>query len=455
MSENPTEGVSTLYGDPKKAILKLSLPMMFAMFVNSLYALVDGIWVGGLGDLSIAAVGFINPLYLIVIGFSNGLGAGATSVISRYIGAKDKKQVDNSGIHVLLLIAILSILFTFLLTLFLEPILRYMGVDNRIMNISLSYGRILFLGSIFIVFTSTAYGILRAEGNVKKATYGLLIGSVLNMFLDPIFIYPMKMGVFGAGLASILSLAFVSILLVYWFKKETYIDFSLKNFSFQFSLIKKILFVGIPAGIEMLIVAFLNLFLNSILLIVGDIQGVAVYNAGWRVVMVALVIPMAIATSTIAVVGANYGAKKFENIEMIYNYSIKLGLLMVALIVVFILIFAPQISYLFAYLPGLVSIRNLISEFLRIICLFFLFLPLGMSASAVFQGVGKGLSSLLITVIRLLIFEIILTYVLTIICGLGQYGVWYGIVLGNCFGSIFGYFYVLRFIKKLNKEEIK
>ncbi|MDR2829848.1 MAG: MATE family efflux transporter [Methanobrevibacter sp.] len=453
MSENPTEGVSTLYGDPKKAILKLSMPMMFAMFVSSLYALVDGIWVGGLGDLSIAAVGFINPLYLIVMGFSNGLGAGATSVISRYIGARDKKQVDNSGIHVLLLTAILSIMFTVVLTLLLHPILIYMSVDNRIMDISLSYGQILFLGSIFIVFTSTAYGILRAEGNVKKATYGLLIGSILNMILDPIFIYPMGLGVFGAGLASVLSLSFVSILLVYWFKKETYIDFSLKNFNFQWHLIKKILSVGIPAGTEMLIVAFLNFFLNSILLIVNDIQGVAVYNAGWRFVMVALVIPMAIGTSTVAVVGANYGAKKFENIKVIYNYSIKFGLLMVTLMAMFIFIFAPQISYLFAYLPGLADIRNLISEFLRVICLFYFFVPLGISASSVFQGVGKGLSSLFITAIRLLIFEIIFTYFLAIVCGFGQYGVWYGIVLGNGFGSVFAYFYTRRFIKKLNKKE--
>ncbi|MDR2623304.1 MAG: MATE family efflux transporter [Methanobrevibacter sp.] len=449
MTENTTKGVSILHGDPKKAILKLSAPMMFAMFVGSLYALVDGIWVGGLGDLSLAAVGFINPLYLIVFGFSNGLGAGATSVISRYIGAEDKKQVDNAGIHVLLLIAILSILFTSILVLFLQPILTFMGVDSRLMDISLSYGQILFSGSIFIVFTSASYGILRAEGNVTKATYGLLIGSIINIILDPIFIYPMGMGVFGAGLASVLSLAFVSVLLVYWFKNETYINFSLRNFNFQLILIKKILSVGIPAGVEMLIIAFLNLFLNLILLTVGDIQGVAVYNAGWRVVMTALVIPMAIGVSTVAVTGVNYGAGKFENLKVIHNYSIKFGLLMVTLMAVIIFIFAPQISYLFAYSPDLIDIRNLISEFLRVTCLFYVFVPLGMSASSIFQGVGKGLSSLLITAIRLLIFEVIFTYVLAIICGFGQYGVWYGIILGNGFGSILGYYYSRRYIKKL------
>jgi len=452
MNENKTKGVSILTGDPKKAILKLSIPMIFAMFVNSLYALVDGIWVGGLGETSLAAIGFVNPLYLIVLGFSNGLGAGATSVISRYIGSNNKKQTDNTGIHVLVLIAILSVLFTVILVLFLPEILKGMGVDSRLMDISLSYGRILFLGSIFIVFTSAAYGILRAEGNVTKATYGILFGAIINMILDPIFIYTMGMGVFGAGLASILSLFFVSVLLVYWFKNETYINFSFKNFNFQLDLTKKILLVGIPAGIEMLIVAFLSLFLNSILLMVSDIQGVAVYNAGWRVVITCITIPMAIGVSTVAVTGANYGANKFENLKIIQNYTIKFGLLIVSVMTASIFIFAPQISYLFAYMPELSNIRESLTEFLRIICLFYFCLPFGISSSSIFQGVGKGFSSLLITTVRLLILEVIFAYVLAIVCGFGQYGVWYGIILGNWFGSIFGYFYVSVFIRELNRN---
>ncbi|MDR3223758.1 MAG: MATE family efflux transporter [Methanobrevibacter sp.] len=452
MNENNTKGVSILHGDPKKAILKLSIPMMFAMFVNSLYALIDGIWIGGLGDTSLAAIGFINPLYLIVIGFSNGLGAGATSVISRYIGERNKKQVDNAGIHVLLLITILSLAFTLILVLFLQEILSGMGVDNRLMDICLSYGQIFFLGSIFIVFTSAAYGILRAEGNVTKATYGIVVGAVINMILDPVFIYTLDLGVFGAGFASILSLAFVSVLLIYWFKKETYVRFSLKNFNFQWNLIKKILSVGIPAGIEMLVVAFLTLFLNSVLLFVSDIQGVAVFNAGWRVVVTVMVIPLAIGMSSVAVTGANYGAGKFENLKVIYNYSIKFSFLVVTIMAAFIFIFAPQISYLFAYLPGLADIRGLISEFLRVTCLFYFSLPLGVTASSFFQGVGKGFSSLLITIIRLLILEMIFNYILAIVFGFGQQGVWYGIILGNGFGSIFGYFYARRYINKLNKK---
>jgi putative MATE family efflux protein len=455
MSETNSKGVSILQGDPKKAIFKLAIPTIFAMFINSLYALIDGIWVGGLGASSIAAVGFVNPLFLIVVGFSNGLGAGATSVISRYIGNKNKKQADNAALHVLLLTVILSVIFTFILVLFLKPILGLMGLDSRLIDLSADYGRILFLGSVFIVFTSAAYGILRAEGNVKKATYAMVLAAVINMVLDPIFIYPLQMGVFGAGFASVLSLVVNSILIIYWFMNGTYINFSLKNFRYQWTMIKRILSVGLPAGAEFLIISFLNFFLNSILLSCSDIDGVAVYNTGWRVVMVAIVIPMAIGTSVVSVTGANYGAGKIENLRPILNYSIKLGLLIITFVAAFVFIFAPQISYIFAYLPGLVNIRDLITEFLRVTCLFYLFVPVGIASSSVFQGVGKGLSSLMLTAMRLFVLEIFFVYLLAIILRYGQYGVWYGIVLGNAFGSIFAYFYTSRFINKANKKGLE
>ncbi|MDR1722200.1 MAG: MATE family efflux transporter, partial [Methanobrevibacter sp.] len=312
-----TKGVSLLLGDPKKAILRLSIPTIIAMVINSLYALIDGIWVAGLGGDALAAIGFVNPLYLIVMGFSNGLGAGATSVISRYIGEKNKKQADNTALHVILLIAILTIIFTVVLLLFLKEILIAIGTGPEVLNLSMTYGRILFIGTVFMVFSSTAYGILRAEGNVTKTTYGMLVGAIINMILDPIFIYQFGMGIFGAGLATILSLAIVSILILYWFKEETYIDFSFKDFVYNNKLIKQILNVGLPAGFEFLIIAFLNGFLNLILMMVSNVQGVAVYTAGWRVVMMGMVTPIAIGISVVAVTGANYGGRRYENLKII------------------------------------------------------------------------------------------------------------------------------------------
>ncbi|MCL2115833.1 MAG: MATE family efflux transporter [Methanobrevibacter sp.] len=452
--ETETKGVSTLLGDPKKAVLKLSIPMIIAMTINSLYALIDAVWVAGLGDTALAAIGFVNPIFLVVMGFSNGLGAGATAIISRYIGAKDKKQADNAAIHVLLLAGILTIIFTVILLLFLKPILEAIGAGSTI-ELSFEYGRILFLGTIFIVFSSTAYGILRAEGNVSKTTYAMGFGAVLNMVLDPIFIYTLNLGVTGAAIATVISLFCVSLLLLYWFAKDTYIKFSIKDFVYNNTLVKQILGVGLPAGGEFLIIATLSASINIILIIVAGVDGVAAYTAGWRVVMMAMVPPIAIAVSIVAVVGANFGGKKYENIKIIHNYGIKIGLITVILMSIAIFLLAPYISYIFAYSPESAGLRDTITAFLRVTCLFYISLPIGMSSSSIFQGVGKGLDSMFLTLIRLLILEVVFAYILAIPLGLGQYGVWWGIVIASLFGSLIAYGWSKRYINKLTHEHGK
>ncbi|KZX17453.1 MATE family efflux transporter [Methanobrevibacter filiformis] len=451
-SNNETKGVNILLGDPKKAVLKLSIPMIIAMTINSLYALIDGIWVAGIGDSALAAIGFVNPVYLIVMGFSNGIGAGATAVISRYIGAKNKNKADNGALHVMVLTVILSILFTFTFVVLLKPILELIGAGSTI-DLSLEYGQTLFLGSIFIVFSSTAYGILRAEGNVSKTTYAMLLGAIINIILDPIFIYTLKMGVSGAAIATIISLAAVSLLLLYWFKRDTYIDLSSKKFKPDLKLTKQILNVGVPAGMEFLIIAILSGTLNAILMITNGVDAVAVYTAGWRVVMIAMVPAISIGVSSVAVVGANFGAERFKNMKIVYNYSIKLGFIIIALISIAIFILAPYISYIFTYSPQTAGLGKLITDFLRVTCLFYIFLPIGITSSSLFQGVGKGFNALAVTAIRLLILEVIFAYVLAIPLGFGQYGVWFGIVLGNGVGSLIAYIWSKTYLRKIERHD--
>ncbi|WP_156314681.1 MATE family efflux transporter [Methanobrevibacter arboriphilus] len=442
-------------GDPKKAVLKLSIPMIIAMIINSLYAFIDGVWVAGLGDASLAAIGFVNPLYLIVFGVSNGIGAGATAVISRYIGSKNKKEADNAALHVILLTIIITIIFTALILIFLKPILLTMGAGPTI-NLGMEYGNILFLGTIFIVFSATAYGILRAEGNVIKTTYAMLFGAILNMFLDPIFIYYLDLGVAGAAIATVISMGLVSLLLLYWFKGDTYIKFSLKDFIYKSKLIKEILSVGLPAGVEFFLISVLAITLNAILMIVSGVDGVAVYTGGWRFVAIVMVIPIAIGTSVIAITGANLGAKRYENIDITHSYAIKFGTLIIVILSIAIFILAPYISYLFAYTPpGSENLLGQMTDFLRITCLFYLFFPLGVVSSSVFQGLGKGLNSLIIAFIRALILQIVFSYVFAIVLNLGQTGVWYGIVLGNAIGAIIAYIWSKIYISKLSNEDEK
>ncbi|MDR2873731.1 MAG: polysaccharide biosynthesis C-terminal domain-containing protein [Methanobrevibacter sp.] len=318
-----TEGVNILLGDPKKAVLNLSMPMTIAMIISQSYNLIDSVWVAGLGLDALAAVGFMNPLILIITGISNGIGVGATATISRYIGSKNKVQVDNAAFHTLLLIITISVLTTVLGIIFLKPLVLILGAGS-IIDLTFQYGIIHVIGSFFIVFMYVSYGILRAEGNVKKVTYAMILGAILNIIIDPIFIYYFHLGVSGAAYASILSLAIISTLMIKWFKNDTYIKFSYKFFNFNKEILKRLLHVGLPAGTELFIYALMIAIFNILLMMVSEVQSVAIYSAGWRVIIFMSIPLGAISSSLVPVIASSYGGEKFHNFLTIRNHAMKL-----------------------------------------------------------------------------------------------------------------------------------
>jgi putative MATE family efflux protein len=201
-----TSGMRTLMGDPKKAILKLGVPMMLAMSVQTVYNLVDTFWVSGLGADALAAIGFVFPFFMSMIALSTGLGLGGGSAISRKLGAKDKKAADNVAAHSMVLMLVLTLMVSVPLFIFAKPIFLAAGAGKTI-GLSMDYGRIVFAGGILIFFINVASAMLRSEGDAKRAMYAMVLGAVLNIVLDPLFIYTFGLGIKGAAWATVLSLA--------------------------------------------------------------------------------------------------------------------------------------------------------------------------------------------------------------------------------------------------------
>jgi Na+-driven multidrug efflux pump len=164
--------IELITGDPKKAIRKLSFPMMLTMLLAISYLIIDSIWVAGLGFDALAALGFISPLFMIIIGLGSGLGTGATSLIARCIGAKDNDKANNAGIHSILLTLILSTILPLISLLFLRDILLLVGAGS-VLTLATEYGQIIFLGSFALLFNGVGSSILRAEGDMNRATYAL------------------------------------------------------------------------------------------------------------------------------------------------------------------------------------------------------------------------------------------------------------------------------------------
>jgi putative MATE family efflux protein len=445
-----TAGVSLLRGDPKTAIRKLSGPMMAAMFFMSVYNLINAIWVAGLGPDALAAVGFMTPVFMIFIGLGNGLGAGVSSVVARRIGGENRQGAESAAMHGLLMGVAISLVLTAPLLLFAEPIAVILGAGS-VASLATEYGRILFLGAIFILFNNIAYAILRGEGDTKRTMYAMAFSSILNVVLDPILIYWAGLGIAGAAIATVISIVSVTLVILYWFliRKDTYLSITLKGFVPDRNVSRDILGVGLPASIEYLLMSTLSIVINGILVMVAGTDAVAVYTSGWRLLMFAVIPDIAIATTLISVIGAAYGARNYENLTIAHGYAIRLGVMIAGGMAAFIFVFAPQIAILFTYSESTAYLAPRIASFLRVISLLLIFIPPGMMSLSVFQGTGKGLTSLVINILRSLAFVAVCVVLFGIVLGYGETGVWFGIVLGNILGSTVAYLWARIYISRL------
>ena len=451
-----TEGVKALLGDPKKAIIKLALPMILAMSVQTIYNLVDAIWVSGLGADALAAVGFVFPIFFIAMALSTGLGMGAGSAISRRIGAKDKEGADNVAVHSLIITLLLAVAFTIPLFVFAENIFVLIGAGKTV-GLTVDYGQIIFAGSIFIFFTSVSNAILRGEGDAKRAMYAMMLGAGLNIILDPVLIYVLDMGIAGAAWATVISLAITSVIMLNWllFKRDTYVSFKFSDFKFDKSIIKDIFRVGLPASVSQLSMSITMLIMNIIIVMVSSTDGVAIYSTGWRVASMAVLPTMGVATALISVSGAAFGANSFDKVKNSHTYAIKIGLTIEVVIAILTFIFAPQIAAVFTQSESAVHIAPGLTIFLRTITIFYPTISFGMLSSAVFQGIGKGINALIVTILRTVILGPLFAVLFAFNLNLGLIGVWWGVVAANIIGSVIAFSWARLYISKLTKTKMR
>lgn len=447
-----TKGVETLLGDPKKAIIKLALPMIAAMSVQTIYNLVNAFWVSGLGVDALAAIGFVYPFFYMATALSNGLGVGTGSAISRRIGARDKMGADNVAVHAIIIMVLIAVAFTIPLFAFADELFVLIGAGKTV-GMAVAYGQVIFAGSILIFFTNIVNAILRSEGDARRAMYALALGAGLNIVLDPIFIYTFGLGVAGAAWATLVSLGISSIIMLNWLliKKDTYVSFKFSDFKCDKEIVKDLFSVGLPASVMMLSMSFTIFILNVIIVMVSGTDGVAIYSTGWRVASIAFLPAIGIATAVVPVTGTAFGARAFEKVSIAHLYAVKIGLIIETVIAVATFIFAPQIAAVFTQAEGAAHIASDLTIFLRIICLLYPTISFGMLSSSVFQGTGKGMNALFVTVLRTLILTPLLAVVFAFNLGLGSVGIWWGLVVANIIGVAVAFSWVRLYIRGLMK----
>ncbi|WP_458403882.1 MATE family efflux transporter [Methanobrevibacter sp.] len=446
--------VELMQGEPEIAIRKLAIPIMISMLLTASYNIIDGIWVVGLGQSAIAGIGFVTPIFLILNGISNGIGSGATSRIARYVGSKDHEKVSKTATQSLFLILVASILLTITILLIQNPILRLFGATGETLTQSLNYSTPLFLGLAGIMFSNGCSGILRGEGDMKRAMYATIVSVMLNAILDPLLIYFLNLGVMGAALATILSSVLSATVILYWIliKKDTYAQIRLKNFKIDSEIQKDILKVGIPTSFEIVVIyAAMSIHLIIIAMVGGDF-GVASFTSGHKFYSLAILPFTAIGSSVIAVVGSSYGAKNGDFISRAHMYGVKFGVVFGIIITLILTIFSNQLAVIFAYTPETQHLIPGIALYLQVACLCLPFTGAGMTSSFFYQGIGKGSISLFFSILKELIFIVPFIYILGVMMNMGLLGVWIGMAGGRSLACILNFIFARFEIKKIRKE---
>ncbi len=400
--------LKTFLANPSKALWSLAIPIMFGMGIQTLYNLVDMIFIGRLGGHAITGIAFNMPLFFLVLGLTMGLGTGVTASIARFIGQDNKKEADNSAEHAVFMAVLISLTLSSIGLLFGKTILALFGAEGEILSLGWEYLHVMCVGMPFMIFSGFFRSILAGEGDMKFPMMVAGLGTVLNIILDPIFIFELEsygdfgfgLGVAGAAMATVISQVIVFCVFVYmlFVKQHSYITFRLKDFSFSMDIIWDIVKVGLPASLSMVVMAIGQGVFNKIL-IHFSADTVAAYQIAGRIDMLVFLPIFSVAASLTTLVGMFFGAKEYDALRFTIRYGIMSAFFITVLSSIFIYFFADLAVGLFTDDELIISIAV---TFLRLFAFVYPLISIGITTGRVLQGLGKGLPVLIITIVRVL-----------------------------------------------------
>lgn len=419
--------LDSFIANPRKAIWTLGLPVMMGMAVQTLYSIVDMLFVARISVNAIAALGFNLPLFWMAMGISFGLGTGVTAVIARFIGAKDHEAATNVAEHGLLLGLVIGGIFSVIGLVFGEQIFRALGTPDELLGDTLAYFRVIAGGFTFMITGIFLRSIFSGEGDTKTPVKIQVTSTVVNIILDPILIFGLDMGVRGAALATVLSmlLAVAMYSRVILIKKQTLLQLNFAIFKLNFSFFKDIFRIGIPSSVSMIIMSLGAALYNWILVHYGP-NVVAGFQVAGRLDQIFFLPIMAIAGSLVTLVGMFYGAQRFDLITQVIKDGLRYGITIGMGTGVLFYIIAP---YVFKIFTDDAVVNEVAISVIRTFAPFYWLIAIGMISGRALMGLGTGIPSLVITAIRVAIVSGPLAYYFAVILGKPYQWVWYGSVV--------------------------
>lgn len=390
-------------GNIYKKIALFAIPLLLGNFFQLMYNTIDSIVVGNyVGKEALAAVGASTPIINLLIAFFQGLATGAGVVVSRYYGAR-KQEEESKAIHSFLLFSILFGIALSIVGYFVSPvILRMMNTPSDYYNDADGYLAIYFLGATFLIVYNAGTGILQAVGDSKNPLYFLIATSILNIFLDLLFVKGFGMGVDGAAWATIISEC-ISMLLVINLLMRTKNEYkvTLKNLKVDFSILKQIVEIGVPAGLQGMIVSVSNVIVMAYINQFGS-SGVAGFSCSNKIdnFMGLPVNSLMLAITTF--VGQNLGARQYERVKQGVRAALVMSISIVVTLGVFVFLFSDSLMRIFTSDMDVIEDGTII---LRIMCPCYIFLCFHQVYSGALRASGRSSVPMITSIIAFVLMR--------------------------------------------------
>ena len=394
-----------------KLIRKFSIPCIISLLVNSLYNIVDQIFIGwGVGYLGNGATNVVFQLTMICLAFSLMFGDGASAYLSLKLGEKKKEEAGKGVANGIAMSVIIALIMCVITLGFLPQLLNVFGCTDNLREYALKYGFIIAIGLPFMMIGTTLNSIIRADGNPKYAMTSMVLGAILNTILDPIFIFVFKMGVEGAAIATVISQIFTFIINICYIKKFKSVTLNKESFKIKASVARKVAMLGISSFITQMSIVVVMAFENNLL---GKYGGQSKFGSEIPITVLGIVMKISqilnsiiigIAAGAQPIIGYNYGAGKYDRVKR--TLKTVLGLSVIISTIAFILFQTIPDKLISIFGSGDANYMEFACIAFRTYLMLVICNGIQIPSGIFFQAIGKSVKSAVLSLSRQILFLI-------------------------------------------------
>ncbi len=434
-----------------KAYMKLALPVVLSMIVSLVYNMADTYFIALTGTKElVAGVSLVAPIFTMMIAFGDIFGLGGSSVISRLLGEKKEEMVKKASAFCIWSSIIFGIFVSIVLLIFKKQILTVLGTDESTFKYAGDYYLWISLGAAFIIFGLVPSNILRTEGLAAQAMIGSVIGSILNIILDPIFIFGLKQGAAGAAIATVIGNIAADIYYIYVVTKKTkYLSASLNNIRLSAGVVKNIFLIGIPSSITNLMQSFMIIITNHFLLAYGT-DKIAAMGIVLKVNMITALILVGFAFGSQPLIGYNFGSKNYKRLKEILKFSYIFEMGIGLLFTVIMIAFAPSVIGIFMNDADIIKNGAAMLRFQQI---GMVFMSVTLVSTCVCQSVGSAFGAFLLSVSRQGIIYALMLFIMSRL--FGYTGILMSQACADVITALTAVVIIFRITKKMNTFKSK